>query len=196
VEEPQVGAGAGSPREPVFEVPLADDPTGTLYAERLRDGRIAVGTRRRGADGEWVPGELHLLEPGAYLALAGWLAPAVEDAWSGTLEEHRTDQLRTAFELYGESTGAAERLAQDMLGELPPALLARALVLLINSIGPDARARLVARLNRTSHPAEEAALRRQLAQEQDAFAYGVAAAALFDALERGSTSEPDPPAGW
>lgn len=178
-------------REPGLEVPLSGDSMAVLYAKRLRDGRIALGTRSRGADGEWTPGELHLLDRSAYLSLAGWLAPTIEDAWLDTVREHQEDQLRTAFDLYGEGPAAVEQLARDTIAEISPALLVRALALLINSVGPDARERLVGRLNRTPNTAEEDDLRRRLADEREAFAYSVAAAALFDALERGIAAETD-----
>lgn len=182
---------AADHREPQFQIPLDGDESTVLYAERLRDGRIALGTRSRAASDEWVAGEMQILDRRAYLALAAWLAPAVEAAWHETINEHQEDQLHTAFDLYGEGPAAIERLARNMTGEISPWLLVRALTLLINSIGPDARQRLVARLNRTIDPAEESELRRRLADEQEAFAYAVAAAALFDALERGITSGAD-----
>jgi hypothetical protein len=156
-----------------------------LFAERLRDGRIALGTRVQQRDGSWEPGELHLLEPAAYLDLAAWLTAPVEDAWIETVRDRQTEPLRTAGELYGDDPGAIERLLDGMLREIPPALLLRAMVLLANSIGPQSRERLVSRLNQTGSPSEEAELRRQLADEGEAFAYAVAAAALYDALERG-----------
>lgn len=172
-------------RFPGFETLLAEDPPTVLYAERLRDGRVALGTRVRRADGEWEAGELHLLEPAVFLDLAGWLSPVVEDAWIETVRERQEDSLRTARELYGDEAGAVERLAGEIIREIPPALLVRALILLVNSIGPEARRRLVSRLNETENFSEDAALRRQIAEESETFAYGVAAAALFDALNRG-----------
>lgn len=174
-----------------FEARVADEPPTVLYAEWLRDGRVAVGTRRQERDGSWSPGELHLLEPSAALDLAAWLSPVVEHSWAEPVRERRAEPLRTARELYGEGPGGAERLAEEMLREIPPELLARALVLLANSIGPEARARLVSRLNRTTSPREDSALRRRLADENEAFAYAVAAAALLDALARGETDEHD-----
>jgi hypothetical protein len=171
-------------REPTFQTSVAEDPPTTLYAERLRDGRVALGTRTLRADGEWEPGELHILEPTAYLDLAGWLAPAVHDGWIETVRERRAEPLRTAAELYDDDPGAVERLAERILGEIPPALLTRAMILLANSIGPEARARLVDRLNRTENPSEDAELRRRLNDEHEAFAYVIAAAALFDAMDR------------
>ncbi len=175
----------GPIREPVFTLPLEGDPGAELYAERLRDGRIALGTRTARAAGEWEPGELHLLAPATAAALAGWLAPLVSDLWLPTVREHAAEQLRTAADLHGEGAGGVRRLALDVLQEIPPELLVRALLLLSNSIGPEARQRTVARLNRTPDASEEAALRRQLAEEREAFAYAVAAAALFDALAQG-----------
>jgi hypothetical protein len=168
-----------------FEILLQDDPRTVLYAERLRDGRIALGTRVQQGDGSWNAGELLLLDPRAYLGLAAWLSSAVEEAWTDTVRDRGEDSLRTAHDLYGEGAAAVERLAGETIHELPPALMTRALILMINSIGPEARERLVARLNRTPSASEDAALRRRLAEENEAFAYGVAAAALFDALERG-----------
>lgn len=178
-----------STREPVFTLPLESDPRAVLYAERLRDGRIALGTRVAREDGQWEVGELHLLSPRAGATLAGWLAGAVEETWIHTVRERQADQLDTAQDLYGEGEGAVERLAFETLREIPPAQLVRALLLLSNAIGPEARERVVARLNRTPDRSEEAALRRQLAEEREAFAYAVAAAALFDALEHGLPEE-------
>ena len=161
-----------------------------LFAERLRDGRIALGTRVRRRDGEWEPGELHLLEAAAYLDLAAWLSPAVEDAWIETVRARQVEPMRTANELYGGDPGAVERMLEAVLREIPPALMLRAMILLANAIGPEARERLVARLNRTTSVSEEAELRRRLADEREAFAYVVAAAALFDAVERGISADP------
>jgi hypothetical protein len=172
----------GSRRQPAFQTRIAEDPPTTLYAERLRDGRVALGTRTLGADGEWEPGELHILEPSSYLDLAAWLAPAVQEAWIGTVRERSAEPLRTAEELFGDEPGAVKRLAQRMLDEIPPDLLTRALILLANSIGPAARSRLVERLNTTDDHSEDAELRRRLAEEHEAFAYVIAAAALFDTL--------------
>ena len=53
------------------------------------------------------------------------------------------------------------------------------------------RERLIQRLNRTSNRSEDAALRRRLADEHEAFAYAVASAALFDALGRRLLDEQD-----
>src|SRR5690606_27539958 len=92
--------------------------------------------------------------------------------------------LRTAEELYGEGAAAVRRLATEMLEEMPPALLARGLILLANAIGPSARDRLVARLNATDDISEDAKIRVQLAEENSAFAYAVAAAGLFDSIGR------------
>jgi hypothetical protein len=165
-------------------IPLDADGELVLFGERLRDGRIALGTKRR-RDGEWLPGELHLLERGAYLALAGWLAPAVEESWLETVRERQAEPLDTARELYGDAADGADRLAGQMLRQLPPSLLRRALLLLVNSIGPDARERLVEQLNRTTDFSQDAQLRRQLAEEEEALAYAVAAAALLDAIAEG-----------
>ena len=106
------------------------------------------------------------------------------DGWIGSVRERQEEPLKTARELFGEGAEAAERLALEMLREIPPELLVRGLVLLANSMGPENRARLVQRLNRTTERPEDAALRRRLADEHEAFAYSVAAAALFDALAR------------
>jgi hypothetical protein len=173
-------------REGTFEAVLSEEPRTILFAEKLRDGRIALGTRTLNRDGEWQPGELHLLEPATYLDFASWLAPFVEQGWLDTVRGRREDPLRTAAELYGEGPHAVRRLAADMLDELPASLLCRAFTLLANSIGPESRERLVARLNRTGNLSEDARIRRQLADEKSAFAYVVAAAALFDAIARGT----------
>jgi len=170
-------------RPPGFQTPVADDPPMTLFAERLRDGRVALGTRTQLQDGEWEAGELHILEPSAYLDLTAWLAPLVHDAWIGTVRDRRAEPLGTAQELYGEEPGGVERLAERILREIPPKMLARAMILLANSIGPRSRDRLVDRLNRTEDVSEDAELRRRLADEHEAFAYVIAAAALFDALD-------------
>ncbi len=172
-----------------FETPIGGDPRAVLYAERLRDGRIALGTRMQQENGEWRNGELHVLGTPEYLALAGWLGEHVETAWVDTLRERRAAQLRTASDLYGGGAEAAERLALETLREVPASLLVRALLLLANSVGPQSRERAVLRLNRTPDPSEEAALRRRLAEEQEAFAFSVAAAALFDAIDRGLASD-------
>ncbi len=169
-----------------LEIVLGGEPPTVLFAERLRDGRIAMGTRVKGRGGEWEPGELHLLDPGAYLDLAAWLSSAVEDAWIETVRDRQAEPLRTARELYGEDPRAVERLLEGVLREIPTVFLLRAMVLLANSMGPEARRRLVTRLNRTESVSEEAELRRQLADEREAFAYAVAAAALYDALDRGA----------
>jgi hypothetical protein len=171
--------------EPGFEAIIGEDPPVVLYAERLRDGRIALGVRTKRPDGSWAPGELHLLEPGAYLGLAAWLSPAVEDGWIETVRSRQAGPLRTAEELYGEGAGPVLRLALEMVREIPVALLGRAMLLLANSIGPEARERLVTHLNATESPGEESALRRRLAEENEAFAFAVAAAALLDAVARG-----------
>lgn len=181
--------GPGRKPEPGLEVALGGEPPTVLFAERLRDGRVALGTRVQRRDGSWDAGELHLLEPGTALDLAAWLSPVVEDAWIETVRERQEEPLRTAGELYGSEPGAIERLLEGVLREIPPALLLRGMILLANSIGPEARERLVARLNRTRDRSEEAELRRQLADEREAFAYIVAAAALYDALARGVEGE-------
>ena len=174
-----------SPREPALHIEVGQDPPAELFAERLRDGRVALGTRARRRDGGWEPGELLLLAPEAQLELAAWLAPSVQAAWASTVRQRRDDPLRTAGELYGEGPGAVQRLAFETLAELPPGLLARAMILLANAVGPSNRSRLVDRLNSTDDVSEEAELRRRLADENESFAYAVAAAALFDALAEG-----------
>ncbi|MQA91193.1 MAG: hypothetical protein GEU90_13330 [Gemmatimonas sp.] len=172
-------------KEPGFQVRISDNPATELVAERLRDGRVALGTRVQQPDGDWSAGELLLLDPTVQLDLAAWLAPAVEDGWIGTIRQRRPDPLRTAGELYGEGPGAVMRFALDTVAEIPPGLLSRAMVLLANAVGPRARSRLVERLNETPNRSEDSELRRRLADENEAFAYAVAAAALFDALEEG-----------
>lgn len=179
----------GRKRDPTLEIVIGDAPRTVLFAERLRDGRIALGTRSVERDGEWRAGELHLLEPTAYLELAAWLAPAVEESWADTVRARGAESLRTAEELYGEGTAGVRRLAAEMAAELPASLLSRAMTLLANSIGPEARERLVARLNATGSVSEDAWLRRRLADEREAFAYAVAAAALYDAIARGPGEE-------
>lgn len=172
-----------------FEALISDDPPTLLVAERLRDGRLALGTRVRDTAGTWVPGEVHFLPATLPLDLAAWLAPAVEAGWIDTVRQRQAEPLRTAGELYGEGPGALRQLAFDTLAEIPPDLLGRAMILLANSVGPNARERLVERLNETDSRSEEMELRRQLADENEAFAYAVAAAALFDALSRGLLPE-------
>jgi hypothetical protein len=179
----------GDAREPGFEVVIGDEPRTVLYAERLRDGRIALGTRSQRRNGEWEPGEMQLLEPTAGLDLAAWLSDMVEESWMAAVRERQPEPLRTAEELYGPGAGGVRRLAEEMLREIPPELMVRAMVLLANSVGPDTRKRLVQRLNRTEAGWEEAALRRRMADEHEAFAYSVAAAALFDALATGVADE-------
>ena len=176
--------------EPGLEIVISEDPRVVLYAERLRDGRVALGTRRQQGD-EWEPGELHLLEPSAYLDLVAWFAPLVSAAWIDAIRERRDEPLRTAEELFGGGSTGVERLAADMLAEIPPALLARAMILLANSIGPEARNRLVQRLNSTTNVSDDAMLRRRMADESEAFAYAVATAALYDALATGIPDEED-----
>ncbi len=171
-----------SEREPNLRLLIAEDPPTELVAERLRDGRVALGTRVRDRAGTWQAGELHLLNPEAQAELTAWLTTPVESAWIDTIRNRRNEPLRTAGELYGEGPGAVRRLALETVGELPPELMARAMILLTNSLGPRSRQRLVDRLNRTEDRGEDAALRRRLAEENESFAYAVAAAALFDAL--------------
>lgn len=165
-----------------FVVPISADPPVELVAERLRDGRIALGTRTRSRSGRWEAGELHLLDPAVQLDLAAWLTEAVEDGWLDTVRARREAPVQTAAELYGEGPGSLQQLALATLAEIPPPLLARAMILLANALGPHARARIVERLNATTDPSEEAELRRRLADENEAFAYAVAAAGLFDAI--------------
>jgi hypothetical protein len=179
-------------RDPGLQVLIAEEPDTLLVAERLRDGRVALGTRVRRPNGEWEPGELHILDPEVQLALAGWLTPSVEEGWIETIRQRSAEPLRTAGELYGEGPGALSRFAFDTLAEVPPHLLARALILLANALGPGARERLIERLNETENRSEEMELRRRLADENEAFAYVVAAASLFDALSRGVFPEDVP----
>lgn len=162
-----------------FETLVQDDPPTVLHAERLRDGRIVVGTRHQRRDGGWEAGELHLLDPAVGLDLAAWLTPVVTEGWSDSIRERGAESLRTAQDLYPDEPTAARRLAMEMLQEIPPELLVRALVLLANSMGPENRERLVQRLNETADRSEDAALRRQLAEEDEALAYAVAAAGLL-----------------
>lgn len=171
-------------RDGSLEIVICEEPRTVLFADLLRDGRVALGTRTL-ERGEWKAGELHLLEPAAYLGLAAWLAPAVEDAWVETVRARAAESLRTAQELYGDGPASVRQLATDMTDELPASLLARAMMLLANAIGPEARERLVARLNATDSVSEDAWLRRRLADEREAFAYVVAAAALYDSIARG-----------
>lgn len=182
-------AGRGASDGP-FEATILSDPPTVLHAEWLRDGRVAFGTRHQRRDGQWEAGELQVLEPSACLDLAAWMSPVVVDGWLDSIRERQAEPLKTARELYGEGPPAAERLALEMLQEIPPELMVRALVLLANSLGPENRERLVQRLNRTRNRSEEAALRRRLADEHEAFAYAVAAAGLFDALDRRLLDEP------
>lgn len=160
-------------RVPPLSLPLDEETGETLRAERLRDGRVALGA----ADGG--EGALHLLSPRAAAALAGWLAPVVEETWEETLRGRLGDALATADGLYPDEPERARRHARDLLDQIPPRLLARALTLLANSIGPASREEMVRSLNRTADRSEEAWLRRRLAEEGDAFAYVVAAAALL-----------------
>jgi hypothetical protein len=175
---------SGRKTDPEFTVPLEAEGRTELFAERLRDGRIALGTRERTPEG-WRPAELHLLDAPAYLALAAWLATPVEEAWIPTARERQSETLRTAEDLFGDGADAAERLASRMIGEIPPSLLRRAMLLLANAIGPTSRNRLVDRLNRTADFSEDEMIRRELVEADESLAYGVAAAALFDAIARG-----------
>lgn len=172
-----------------FQTLISEDPPTLLVGERLRDGRIALGTRVRGDDGEWEPGDFQFLPPAAQLDLAAWLTAAVEEGWSETIRERSGDPMRTAWELYGEGPGALRQLAVDTLSELSPDLLRRAMVLLANALGPSSRERIVERINRTDDASEEMELRRMLADAGEGFAYAVAAAGLFDALARGLLPE-------
>lgn len=172
-----------------LEIVLQEDPPTLLHAEWLRDGRVAMGTRRQRRDGTWDAGELYVLEPSACLDLAAWLTPIVVAGWIDSVRERQAEPLRTAHELYGEGEPAATRLAMEMLRELPPDLLARGLILLANSIGPENRERLIQRLNRTGDRSEDSALRRRLADEHEALAYVVAAAGVLDAVARGEEGD-------
>ena len=176
-------------REARFEARIQDDPATVLFADWLRDGRVAIGTRRQTRDGRWEAGELHLLEPAIAADLAAWLSPLVVEGWIDTARERGLASLRTAQELYGEEPRAGEKLALEMLREIPRDLLVRALLLLANSIGPESRRRLVRRLNSTTQGDEDAVLRRRLAEEEEGVAYAVAAAGLLDALARGEVEE-------
>lgn len=167
-----------------FQAQIGEDPATELTVERLRDGRIAIGTRTEVEPGKWRAGELILLGRAVQLDLAAWLTPAVEAGWIETVRQRQREPLQTAVELYGEGPGALHQLAHATLAEIPAPLLVRALVLLANSIGPHARERLIERLNETANPAEEAELRRRLLEERESFAYTISAAALFDALAR------------
>jgi hypothetical protein len=176
-------------RAPGFELVVGTEPTTVLYFERLRDGRVAVGTRRAAAGGKWDPGEMYLLDPGACLDLAAWLSPIVEDGWIDAVRDRQAEPLRTAEELYGSGPAGVERLGEAMLREISPELRARGLILLANALGPASHERLVQQLNRTTSPGADGLLRRRLADEHEAFAYAVAAAALFDALATGAAEE-------
>ncbi|MDR0787034.1 MAG: hypothetical protein LBG44_04115 [Gemmatimonadota bacterium] len=176
------------PSTPGFQANVGDEPTTVLAAEQLRDGRVALGSRTCQPDGAWEPGELHLLDRQTQLDLASWLTPAVETGWQDTVRMRREETLRTAEDLYGEGRAAVHRLALDTLAEISPALLARAMILLANSIGPTSRERVIERLNETDDHSEELELRRRLMDENESFAYAIAAAALFDVLRE----DPDP----
>lgn len=171
-----------------LEIELDDEHT-CVRAELLKDGRLAIGTRAKNRAGGWDAGDLVILERRASLALAAWLAPLVEEAWVDTARRHQEAQLRTARDLHGEGAHAAERLAGEMLHEVPFALRRRALLLLANAIGPETRERLIARLNEIPAAPDDAELRRRLAEEREAFAYTLAAAALYDALAEGAVGE-------
>jgi hypothetical protein len=165
---------------PPFRAPLDDEEGAEFAAARLRDGRVALGSRPEGED---AGGEMHVLRPASALALAAWLAPVVEREWIGTVRERLPEQHATADDLYGDAPDALRRLARQLLDEIPPRLIARALILLANAIGPEARERIVGSLNRTTDFSEDAMLRRRLSEEREAFGYAIAAAALFDALD-------------
>jgi hypothetical protein len=92
---------AWPPRHRRLTVPLGPEGDTLLSAERLRDGRVAVGTRRRVGGDEWQPGDLLVLDRPAFLALAGWLDEAVEDAWIDAVRERQAEPLRTARERIG-----------------------------------------------------------------------------------------------
>jgi hypothetical protein len=168
-----------------LELLVHDTPPTILYTERLKDGRIALGTRVQSTAGAWHAGELHVLEPAAYLALAGWLAEPVAEAWLAPVRDRRDGQLRTAQDLYGPGAAGAQRLADDLLREVPRPLLVRALLLLVNSLGPAEHSRLVGQINATPPGPEEEELRRRLAEQREGFAYALAGAALLDAIEAG-----------
>lgn len=170
-------------RQPPLEA--ATDDGGTLRAERLRDGRVALSG----------PAGMVLLDGAGARALAGWLAPLVEEGWLDTVRAQADGPLRTADDLYGEDPDRARRLGAAMLLEMPPHLVRRALALLANAIGPASRERLVDALNRTGDRSDDLRLRRRLAEEGDSFAYAVAAAALWDAADPGSPNFRDPTAG-
>jgi hypothetical protein len=176
-------AGGGSDRQ--FQALISTDPPTMLVAERLRDGRLALGTRVQLPNGEWKASDLSFLDPSVQLDLVAWLTPAVETGWIDTVRHRQEGPLRTAGELYGEGPGAVTRLALDTLAEIPSALMTRAMVLLANSVGPQARQRLIERLNETSNVSEDTELRLRMADENETLAYAVAAAALFDAASRG-----------
>jgi hypothetical protein len=175
--------------EPPFRAELVGAGGAALVAERLRGGGVALSVR--GPAGEWAAGDVHVLPPAAAAALAGWLSPAVQREWLGTVRQRVDEQLATAEALYGGEQGGLRRLGHRLLEEVPPGLLARALVLLAGSIGPDARERLVTVLNRTADFSEDLMLRRRLAEEGDAFAYVVAAAAVFDSLDPDAPEYPE-----
>jgi hypothetical protein len=172
-----------------FQALIAEQPVTVLVAEHLRDGRIAIGTRTQLANGEWDSGELHLLDAHVQMDFGAWLAPIIEAGWLETVRQRQVEPLRTAEELYGAGPGALSRLALETLAQVPPDLLRRAMLLLANSLGPQARERLIGRLNETADRSEETELRRRLADENEAFAYTISAAALFDALDRGLQTE-------
>jgi hypothetical protein len=177
-----VTGGEGAPAP--FRAPLQGAGGAELWARRAPDGGVSLSV-----GGE---GEAHVLSGSAASALAAWLAPTVVDEWIGTVREHLEPQLSTAEALFGEERDAARRLAARLLDEVPPGLLSLALLLLANAIGPRARERLVDRINATHDFSEDLMLRRRLAQQGDAFAYVVAAAALFDALDPDAPDAPGP----
>jgi hypothetical protein len=163
-----------------------------LFAERLRDGRVAIGSRDAGAGSGST---MIVLDSSSMLALSAWLAPLVESAWLDSARARQAESVRNAEDLYGESADAARRLALDVVGEIPPAMLRRAFLLLANSIGPSIRDRLVDRLNRTEDGWEDGMIRREIAEVDESLAYAVAAGALFDAIERGVAGPAADPEG-
>lgn len=178
------GAGGTGPLPAAFEAPadgaLAGDAGPRFFAEWLRDGRLALGLRGTTPD---APSEIHTLAPDAALALVAWLTPLVEREWLPVARRRAEAQLALAEQVHGEERGGIRRTAMQMLDELPPRLLARALALLANAIGPGEHARKVRELNRTANFSDDLRLRQSLAEETSAFAYVLAAAALFDAID-------------
>lgn len=161
---------------------IGEEPEVRVYAEPLRDGRVAVGTRTRTAGGDWRTGEIYLLDAALLAEVAGWLTPLVVADWIGSVRGRQDEPVRTAEELYGDEPDTIARLAREMMERIPPELMRRAMILLANSLGPASRSRLVEELNRTRSVSTEAELRRRLDEESEAFGYAIAAASLFDAL--------------